>query len=30
MNVAAPYLITLGRVMLSLIFIQSGIMKIFD
>jgi putative oxidoreductase len=30
MNAAAPYLITLGRVMLSLIFIQSGIMKIFD
>jgi len=30
MNAAAPYLITLGRVVLSLIFIQSGIMKIFD
>ena len=29
MNAAAPYLITLGRVVLSLIFIQSGIMKIF-
>jgi putative oxidoreductase len=28
MNAAAPYLITLGRVVLSLIFIQSGIMKI--
>jgi putative oxidoreductase len=29
MNAAAPYLITFGRVVLSLIFIQSGIMKIF-
>jgi putative oxidoreductase len=29
MNAAAPYLITLGRAVLSLIFIQSGIMKIF-
>jgi putative oxidoreductase len=30
MNAAAPYLITLGRVVLSLIFIKWGIMKIFD
>ena len=27
---AAPYLITLGRVLLCVIFIQSGVMKIFD
>lgn len=29
MYYAAPYLITLGRVLLSVMFIQSGIMKIF-
>jgi putative oxidoreductase len=29
MNAAAPYLITLGRVLLSVIFIQAGISKIF-
>ena len=29
MNAAAPFLITLGRVLLSLIFIQAGISKIF-
>jgi putative oxidoreductase len=29
MNSAAPYLITLGRVLLALIFIQSGVGKIF-
>lgn len=29
MYFAAPYLITLGRVLLSLIFIQAGISKIF-
>ena len=29
MYFAGPYLITLGRVLLSIMFIQSGIMKIF-
>jgi putative oxidoreductase len=29
MNAAAPYLITLGRVLLSVIFIQAGFSKIF-
>ena len=29
MNAAAPYLITLGRILLCIIFIQSGVMKIF-
>jgi putative oxidoreductase len=30
MYYAAPYFITLGRVLLSVMYIQSGIMKIFD
>jgi putative oxidoreductase len=30
MNAAAPFLILVGRVMLSFIFIQSGVMKIFS
>ena len=29
MNAAAPYLITLGRILLCIMFVQSGVMKIF-
>jgi putative oxidoreductase len=29
MNAAAPYLITLGRILLCIIFLQSGVMKMF-
>jgi putative oxidoreductase len=29
MNAAAPYMITLGRILLCIMFIQSGVMKIF-
>jgi putative oxidoreductase len=29
MNAAAPYMITLGRILLCIMFVQSGVMKIF-